>query len=179
MPQIAEFPHKLEELAASIPVRDHGPFPLFHRDFGHNNILVDDGYKVVGVVDWEHVYSVPWEYVYFPMTMVVVPAPMDAPYNYDENGKATNADIRTDILDQAKYINTVKQVEQSKGLSPLLSATLAHQGHQDLAYAMKLYTEDGKFGWYTKVLDVCHLRKRREGEEELDVFEGAGNSEGL
>lgn len=62
---------------------------------------------------------------------------------------------------------------------PVAALTYAIEPYFGTSIWSLLYTEDGKFGWYTKILDVCHLRKRREGEEELDVFEGAGNSEGL
>lgn len=179
MAQIADFPHKLEALAASIPLRDHGPFPLFHKDFGHNNIVVDDDYNILGVVDWEHACSVPWECVYFPITLLVVPAAMDAPENYDENGIATDPETRSEIEDQAGYIDLVKQEERCNGLSALLSTTLADSANQDLAYAMKLYTEDGKFGFYTKVLDLHFPRKFIGEEKRGDVLGGAGNSEGL
>lgn len=179
MPQIADFPHKLEALAGSIPIRNHGPFPLFHGDFGHNNIIVDDDYNVLGVIDWEHVYSVPWECVYFPITLLGVPAAMDAPWNWDENGIPTDLETRTEIEDQAVYIDSVKQVERRNGFSALLSTTLADPANQDLACAMKLYTEDGKFGFYTKVLDLHFPRKVNRTEEKVDVLGGAGDSEGL
>ena len=163
--QIAEFPNKLEEVAEYVPVRDHGPFPLFHPDFGHNNMIVDDDYNILGVVDWEYAYSAPWERVYFPIIMLVVLAPMSPPEFYDENGIATEAETRAEICEQAKYVNTVQKVEQSKGLSSFLSATLANREVQDLAYVMKLYTEDGKFGWYTNVLDPYHKKRKGVGKD--------------
>ena len=83
--QIVIFPPKVGELASKITARDHGPFPLFHVDFGHNNIVVDDDYNVLGVIDWEHACSVPWERIYFPWSLSTVPASM-APDNYHENG---------------------------------------------------------------------------------------------
>ena len=43
-------------------------------------------------------------------------------------------------------------------MSPTLSAVLSDRGGQDLAYAMRLYTIDGKHGYYSKVLDVRHER---------------------
>ena len=173
--QIEEFPHKLEELAALIPMHDHGPFPLFHVDFGHLNIVVDDAYNVLGVIDWDHTRSVPWECVSFPMTLRLVPVPMDAPWNYDENGIAKNEKTRTRIDDTIRYISTVQEVERSKGLSSLLSATLADQANQDLASGMRLYTEDGKLGFYTKILDVHH-KTWSERKKDADISEEAGNS---
>ena len=102
-------------------MQDHGPFPLFHMDFGPPNIVVDDAYNVLGVIDWDDARSVPWECVSFPMTLMLVPAPMDAPWNYDENGIATDEETRTKINDTIQYIKTVQEVERSKGLSSLLS----------------------------------------------------------
>ena len=179
MAQITDFPYKLEEVAGSIPLRDNGPFPLFHTDFGHNNIIVDDDYNILGVIDWEHACSVPWECVYFPTTLLVVPAVIDAPENYDKHGIATDAETRSTIDEQAEYVELVKQAERSKGLSSLLSSTLADQATQDLAYAMKLYIEDGKFGFYSNVIDV-HYDKKRTGErKEFDTLGRAGYEEGL
>ena len=173
--QIEEFPCKLEEFAAIIPMQNHGPFPLFHMDFGHPNVVVDDAYNLLGVIDWDDARSVPWECVSFPMTLRLVPAPMDAPWNYDENGIPTDEETRTRIADTIRYIGAVQEVERSKGLSSLLSATLADQASQDLASGMKLYTQDGKLGFYTKILDVHH----KKWSERNKYVEGGGNSKSL
>ncbi|CAD6565669.1 MAG: hypothetical protein ASARMPREDX12_006713 [Alectoria sarmentosa] len=172
--QIVNFPPRVGELASKIAARDQGPFPLFHVDFGHNNIVVDDDYNVLGVIDWEHASSVPWERIYFPWTLSVVPAPM-VPDNYDENGVPRDSGTKAIISEQEGYINTVRETERDKGLSPLLSATLADQASQDLAYAMKLYTEDGICGQYTNVLDVH--QERWVEDKGLSISDGAGNSE--
>ena len=66
------FPSKLGGMAAAIPCRNRGPFPLVHVDFGHNNI-------VVGVIDREHAFDAPWETMYFPLTLSTTPKPMNAP----------------------------------------------------------------------------------------------------
>ena len=155
--QIAKFPLRLEQLTSKIAFRDQGPFPLFHADYGHHNIVVDDRYNVLGVIDWEYACSVPWESIYFPWTLSVVPAPM-VPDNYDDDGNAKDCDTRTIIDEQKEYIHTVQEMERKKGLAPLLSATLADRAIQDVAYAMKLYVEDGICGQYTTILDV-HQRR--------------------
>ena len=97
--------------------------------------------------------------------MLVVPAPMSPPHFYDKDGIATDAETRSEIREQATYVNTVREVEQSKGLSSFLSATLANREIQYLAYAMKLYTEDGKLGFYTNVLDSYQKMRRESGSE--------------
>ena len=161
--QIANFPLRVEQLASKIAIRDQGPFPFFHADYGHHNIVVDDTYNVLGVIDWEHACSIPWESIYFPWTLSVVPAPM-VPDNYDDDGIAKDCDTRAIIDAQKKYINAVQEVERKKGLPPLLSATLADRATQDLAFSMKLYVEDGICGLYTNVLDTH--QKRWSGKEE-------------
>ena len=88
---------RLEQLAANIVVRDHGPFPLFNNDFGHNNIVVDDDYKVLGVIDWENAYTAPWEIVHFPILLQNEPAPIAEPQDYDENGVRTDEEARVII----------------------------------------------------------------------------------
>lgn len=170
--QIAALPLRVGELASKIAARDRGPFPLFHVDFGHNNIVVDDDYSVLGVIDWEHACSVPWERIYFPWTLSVVPAPM-VPDNYDEHGVPKDSSTRTIIGEQLEYISTVKEMERDKGLSPLLSSSLADQATQDWAYAMKLYTEDGVCGQYTNVLDVYQEKWVRE--KGLRISDAEGN----
>lgn len=151
------FPHKLKALAANIPIRDHGPFPLVHDDFGHNNIVVDDDYNILGVIDWENACSMPWESVYFPLTLSVLPRPMVPEWMY-ENDVPKNEKIRVRIDERRDYVDAVCLVERQKGLSHWLSATLGDQAGQQLAYAMKLYVHDGKLGRYSKILDVHHNR---------------------
>ena len=150
---------KVGELASKITARDQGPFPLFHVDFGHNNIVVDDDYNVLGVIDWEHACSVP-----VPMT----------PDNYNENGTPKDLSISIVIGEQKTYIDTVQSIEQNKGLAPILSATLANQASQDLASAMKLYAEDGICGRYTDALRVH--QETTVGREEVRNCDGAGDS---
>lgn len=38
-----------------------GPFPLYHRDFHHNNILIDDDFNITSALDWSGARTVPVE----------------------------------------------------------------------------------------------------------------------
>lgn len=42
-------------------IRNNGPFPLAHNDLGVHNVLFDDNWKLVGVIDWSGACVVPWE----------------------------------------------------------------------------------------------------------------------
>ena len=161
---IREFPLRLEQLATNIAIQDHGPFPLFNNDFGHNNIVVNDNYKTLGVIDWENAHSVPWEIVDFPILLQNEPAPLAESQDYDENGVPRDKEARAMFEDQKRYIDAVRQAEQSKRLPPMLSAVLADRAGQDLATSMQLYSE-GRWARYAKVFDVHHERwAKKQGE---------------
>jgi len=147
------FPRRIAELATRITVRNTGPFPLVHPDFGHNNIVVDDEYQILGVIDWEHACSMPWEMVDFPLLLTVVPRAMDVPWSYDEHGVPTDLQTCARIEARQKYVRLVHEFETSLGLSHTLSNVLDDERGQAVATAMRLYTTDGKMGWYAKVLD--------------------------
>lgn len=154
---ITAFPLRLREFAANIFVRDHGPFPGFHPDFGHNNIIVDDYYNVLAVIDWEQAYAAPWEVVDFPLTLALVPKPL-TPWDYDQNDEPVDEDTVIRLAEREEYVDAVRKVERSKGSLPLLSAVLAVEAGQDLATAMRMYANDGEYTWYCKVFDAHHER---------------------
>ena len=42
-------------------------FPLNHMDLGTQNILVDDDFNFLAVIDWEFAHTAPWQVNHFPM----------------------------------------------------------------------------------------------------------------
>ncbi|KAG9228377.1 hypothetical protein BJ875DRAFT_389546 [Amylocarpus encephaloides] len=52
---VISFPSRLKS------VIEKRAYPIVHRDFQLHNILFDDTYNVVGVIDWEHAHSAPLE----------------------------------------------------------------------------------------------------------------------
>lgn len=155
---VLAFPPKVFKLAAKIAVRDNGPFPLIHPDLFHSNIIVDDNWKPLAVIDWEYAQSAPWETVEFPHSFGLCPRPMDAPWNYDENGVATDEDTRLMIKERKQYLDMVRESERSEARQSSLSDTLGDHAVQDLATAMRYYTEVGKAGFYMKIFDAHQER---------------------
>lgn len=154
---IINFPLRVKELAGTMPIRNHGPFPLVHNDFGHNNMVVDDDWNVIGVIDWEHAWSAPWEVVDFPLGLRIAPALLDPAWCYDEHGVPVQEEAKIIIQDGQDYVNFVRKAEESKGLPPLLSDVLGDKAGNDLAKAISLYGE-GKFAEYCKIIDTYHER---------------------
>lgn len=91
---IREFPHRIKALASRLSSYDNGPFPVQHLDFLHRNIIINESYRVLGVIDQEGACTIPQELVEFLLFLETVPFPIDASQNYDDNGQPLNEDIR-------------------------------------------------------------------------------------
>lgn len=52
----------------------HGPFPLCHLDFHYGNLLFDEDYNLVGVIDWTQAQTVPMERFVVSPEFVTFPA---------------------------------------------------------------------------------------------------------
>ncbi|KAK0100468.1 hypothetical protein ONS95_008418 [Cadophora gregata] len=154
IPSVSSFAKAINELAGRLSIRDRGPFPLCHGDFGHNNVIVNDRYHILGVIDWESAFAGPWEvFADFPLTFQTVPPAMDAPWNYDEEGSPQSTDLIQKFADQKAYMAAVRQEEnRNDGISLCLSEALGDSRRRQLATAMRLY-QNGKVGWYSKLID--------------------------
>jgi hypothetical protein len=150
---INDFPPKLTQLSTRLSKENEGPFPLCHTDFGHNNIIVDDNYNILGFIDWEHATAVPWECQYFPLTLNITPKPMDAPWNYDENGVPKEEKRRNQLVDRRFYVDAVIEAEKELKLDSKLSASLGDDRVQNVSTGMRLYGIDGVVGWYSALLE--------------------------
>jgi hypothetical protein len=54
-------------MASRLSASNNGPFSLYHDDFLYSNIMVDENsFDVTGIINWEGVYTVPWELIGFP-----------------------------------------------------------------------------------------------------------------
>ena len=85
---------------------------------------------------------------------------------YDDDGIPTDPDVIEGFREMDEYVDVVRQVERSKDLPPTLSAVLSDRAGQDLALAMKLYTDDGKHGYYSSVLEK-HSERWAEGSKDV------------
>ncbi|OBT75717.1 hypothetical protein VF21_05919 [Pseudogymnoascus sp. 05NY08] len=45
----------------------NGPFHFNHMDMGTQNILVDEDFNLLAIIDWEFAQSTPWEVNHYPM----------------------------------------------------------------------------------------------------------------
>jgi hypothetical protein len=78
-----------------------GPFHLDHMDMGTQNILVDQYFNFLAIIDWEFAQTAPWEVIYYPMPFPLI-----------------FADAKTDCIlqnpDHIVYGNVSRQVAVQK-----------------------------------------------------------------
>ncbi|KAE8144258.1 hypothetical protein BDV25DRAFT_134827 [Aspergillus avenaceus] len=155
LPSAEDFKSLVHGNAERLSSNNMGPFPLCHGDFGHKNIVFDDKYRLLGVIDWETAFAGPSEISgEFPLSISVVPPDMDVPWKYDEAGNLKEAEDRQRFAEREDYVAIVKQEEEERGLTGKysLSSALQDANRQYLATAMRIYTS-GKPGWYSKVIE--------------------------
>ncbi|VUC23493.1 unnamed protein product [Clonostachys rosea] len=155
VPSVASFKKSVADIAKMISIAyDKGPFPLCHGDFGHNNIIVDNKYHILGVIDWESAFAGPWEiFGEFPLTVSVVPPEMNLPKDYDERGWPKDPTLAQRFMDREDYVDAVRREEEGgQVVDHTLSNILQDTKRQHLITAMNLF-ENGKPGFYSKVVD--------------------------
>lgn len=160
---IRDFPSRLAAMAGRVSLAG-GPFPLYHTDFRHSNLIIDPDYNILSVIDWEDASTVPWEAVEFPLFLSTTPPPMDAPWNYDDEGLPTDPSVRQVWHERDEYVRFVREAEVERGLDQCLSATLANRPVQNLAGALKLFLDPGKIGFYCKVLEQFSADAESSGD---------------
>lgn len=151
---VTSFPASISKLASKLSLRDHGPFPLYHGDFGHNNTIVNDEFKILGLIDWEFAFAAPWElFSDYPLTFSTFPPLMDAPWNHDSDGSPVDPELCRKVQDQVSYLEAIKELECRAHAGNLLSTALANGKLRQIATCMRLYQE-GKVGFYSKITDT-------------------------
>lgn len=149
---IRDFPARLKEEIRKLTLAD-GPFPLHHPDFRHSNVIVDEEYRVLSVIDWENASTLPWELVDFSSFLHTVPRAIDAPWNYDAQGNPVDKKTRQRWAEREGYIKSVAEAEAEGNRDKKLSATLASSEIQNLASAVRLNHDPGKVGFYCRIFD--------------------------
>lgn len=155
---VNELPSRLASLAARGKLfLEEGPFPVRHPDLFHSNVIVTETFDVLGVIDWEGAYTVPWELIDPPSVVVTVPRRLNPPEQYDEAGLPLDADQMGAWEEERAYADMVRAAEIDAGADDRLSRVLANRDLQDLAGIVHLFTQ-GKMGFYGRALDYLESR---------------------
>ena len=109
----SDFPSRIESVASMISKNDNGPFPLIHPDFGHNNIIVDDDFNMLSIIDWEYSFVGPPELAArFPLRLQMYPEAI-LPQERDASGRIVDEDWRKMSENREHWVNQVALQESS------------------------------------------------------------------
>ncbi|THY22407.1 hypothetical protein D6D01_06312 [Aureobasidium pullulans] len=153
----ALFKRSIADLANKIstPINNRGPFPSIRGDFGHHNILVDDDYRVKGVIDFEYTFAGPVEIAAsFPKNLFPMPRVADAPWNYDADGNAIPQDLVQTLMYQKNYIKAVEMEVSRLGKDRILSTAMLDPERQQLGKALRSFRE-GVAAFYGNLTEEC------------------------
>ncbi|KAH9897375.1 protein kinase-like domain-containing protein [Xylariomycetidae sp. FL2044] len=148
---IHEFPSQVRAMASRLSRHDHdhGPFPLRHADFMHSNIIVDEDFESVDIIDWEGACTLPLHLVELPAFPNAMPAAFDLPENYGEDGLPLDEEEKERWRDREAYVEIVRLAE---GEDNVLSTCLGNEKGLALSYAMGAFKR-GKLGLYDRVME--------------------------
>lgn len=82
----------------------------------------------------------------------ILPPAMDDPRNYKVNGQPRDPDSIQVLKERAQYTQYIQEKEREFKMDQKLSTILLNTAAQGLAYAMKVYLDPGKLGFYCNVL---------------------------
>jgi hypothetical protein len=147
---INEFPSQIEVMADQLSQHEYGPFPLCHGDFLHSNMIVNESFEVIGIIDWEGACTLPLELVTFPSFLNIMPIHFGSPEGYDQDELPVDCEERQRWKERQDYVQMVKSAEEN---DHVLSMCLSNKKGLALAYYMNAYG-NGKLGFYDTVRDL-------------------------
>ncbi|TID06559.1 hypothetical protein CH35J_000295 [Colletotrichum higginsianum] len=157
LPQIGAVTRNAEERFTVGPIPGIGePFDTA-ASFIQGNVIVTKAYEVLGVVDWENAYTVPWELVDAPWFLSTVPRLLNRPDQYDDEGRPLDKDEAGQWADEEAYAEMVREAELDAHADINLSQMLADRDSQVLASTIHRFTQ-GKMGFYGRVLDYVDAK---------------------
>ncbi|EPE04194.1 hypothetical protein F503_04709 [Ophiostoma piceae UAMH 11346] len=155
------FSRRLKEIALQLDAKEEtsnshnsGPFPLYHPDFLHSNIIVagDDDFSVLGVIDWEGAHTVPVELLRFPRFLELMPRSFGRASRYGSDGQLVGESDRRMQKACETYLQMVRDAEKELGADCLLSSSLSDENTQALGHVIDAFG-NGRLGLYGQVLD--------------------------
>lgn len=108
---------------------NQGPFKLFCDDSRPGNILVDDSFKITGIIDWEWCYTAPYQFTYAPPRWLLLKEP--AYWNYDPDKEdllsvyLPKLELFLRILEEQEHLEQHSRSSTDASLSSLMRQSMA------------------------------------------------------
>jgi Phosphotransferase enzyme family len=136
----SDFVSQIYEVASLISKHNDGPFRLVHPDFGHNNIIVDDDFNILGVIDWEKAFVAPSEMAAcFPLRLQIYPETL-IPLARDKDGRIIDETSRRKVENRELFMTAVASQEDQLFVSSRLSTDMAG-ATADVLFLIRMWEE--------------------------------------
>lgn len=146
-----EFPSRLGKLAASGKhFTREGPFPIRHPDLTQCNIIVSKTLDVLGVIDWDRAYAMPWELIDFPSIFWTTTSHLISPEL--NPGQPANPGEAKGIADMMLYVSMLRDAEREAHTDHRLSDVLGDTEAHELGGIIHSF-RSGKIGTYGRAMD--------------------------
>ncbi|KAK3372046.1 hypothetical protein B0H63DRAFT_503437 [Podospora didyma] len=92
-----------------------GPFPFNHMDMdmGMQNILIDDDFNFVAVIDWEFAQSAPWEVHRYPLPIPLISSDQETADILYYPGHIAHRDVSRQVGARMLYRQKFKEAEEA------------------------------------------------------------------
>ncbi|KAK1250800.1 hypothetical protein MKX07_005355 [Trichoderma sp. CBMAI-0711] len=91
---------------------DQGPFPLTHMDMGAQNLLVDDDYNLIAVIDWEFAQSAPWQVFHYPMPIAITTSDTTIAQRLHDGGHLAHRNVSRQVGARLLYRQQFQEAER-------------------------------------------------------------------
>jgi hypothetical protein len=139
----SDLPVRIHELAPFISRSDRGPFRILHPDFAVHNVIVDEGYNILSVIDWEFAYVGPCELAtQQALRHQTYPLPIltRIPGITDKDGNIIDKQWCNLFQQRDEFIGAVSRQEKRLGV-PLLMSTSINGVQADVWWLMQMWSQ--------------------------------------
>lgn len=150
-----------------------GPFPLNRTDTGTQNIVVDDSFNFLALIDWEFAQSAPWEVNHHPMPFPLLSTDAEiadilADANQLAHANVPRQDAARKSYRRAFHDNEMVAEEQKRGISRSIAEVFESRASRIWAAFEKI----GVFGRREEelVFEMVRLGFRFEGDKARRYF---------
>lgn len=113
-------------------------FSLNHMDMGPQNILVDESFKLLAVIDWEFAQTAPWQVNHYPVPFSLMSSDAELEEILRDPDHIAYGNISRKVATQKMYQEKMKQAEEEmaqKGHPPARSIADSLNGVESRIYA--------------------------------------------
>ncbi|KAK3943052.1 hypothetical protein QBC46DRAFT_378825 [Diplogelasinospora grovesii] len=123
---------------------DRKPFHFSHMDMGMQNLLVDDDFEILAVIDWEMAQSAPWEVIHYPMPFPLISSDEETAAILQDPSHLAHRNVSRQVAARKMYRDKFKEAEEAYPLPVSIAEILDGSGSRIYGVAEKIGVWKGR-----------------------------------